>query len=328
MFTHNHLAPDYRIVVNGADITPLINARLIILTIVDKAGENADTLTLTLTDHDGKLELPPTGALVQAYIGWAGQPLVDKGTYSIDEIEHSGAPDVVVLSGKSANMGGTLPGQKSRSHRNTTLGKLVALIAGEHGLTPAINEALGGIRINHIDQTAESDLNLLSRLAQRYGAIATVKGQHLLFIPSGTATTASGEPLPPLELTRADIAQHRYLLTERDAYTGIKATWNSRSGGKRRIVLVGDGEKAKELRQTYASEAEAIAAATAELERVKRGNATLNITLAVAQPDLLAETPVSISGLKKDINEQKWVIRQITHTLGGNGLMTAIESYK
>ncbi len=326
MLTHNHPAADYRIEINGIDITPAISARLISLQIVDNAGQNADTITITLTDHDGKLALPPRNALAQVFIGFAGQPLVDKGTYTIDEVEYSGPPDTITISGKSASMSGTLPGQKSRSHRKTTIGQLVGKIAQEHGLTASVEARLSGIRIPHLDQTAESDLNLLTRLASKHDAIATVKGQHLLFIPAASSATAGGTPLEPLKLTKQDMAIYRYQVTDRDTYTGVKASWNSRSGGRKKLVLVGDGEKAKELRQTYATEEDALTAATAELERIKRGGATLSITLAVAVPELIAETPVEISGLKADIDDQEWTCRIVTTRLDGQGgITTAIE---
>lgn len=326
MLTHNHPLADYRIEVNGIDITPTVSARLISLQIVDNAGLHADTVTITLTDHDGKLALPPRNALAHVYVGWKGQPLIDKGTYTIDEVEYSGPHDIVTISGKSASMSGTLPGQKSRSHRDTTIGQLVGQIAQEHDLTASVESRLSGIRISHLDQTAESDLNLLTRLASKHDAIATVKGQHLLFIPAASSATAGGTPLEPIKLNKPDMATYRYLATDRDTYTGVKASWNSRSGGRKKLVLVGDGEKAKELRQTFATEEDALAAATAELERIKRGGATLSITLAVAVPELMAETPVEISGLKADIDDQEWTCQIVTTRLDGQGGMTtAIE---
>ena len=68
-------------------------------------------------------------------------------------------------------------------------------IAGAHGLTPAITEALAEIVIAHIDQTHESDMSFLTRLAKRYDAVMNVKDTHLLFVPIGHGTSVSGKPL-------------------------------------------------------------------------------------------------------------------------------------
>lgn len=321
---YNQNECDYHVIVNGLDITSTVNARLESLSIIDNAGHKADTLSLSLIDFDGKLEIPPTGAAVEIKIGFKKSGLISKGIYTIDDIEHSGPPDIVTISGASANMGGTLPGQKSRSFSKTTLGEIVTTIAAEHKLTPRISPALAGIRINHIDQTAESDLNLLSRLANRYGGIATVKEDRLLFIPEGAATTVSGIPLDTLTLARIDIANHRWQSIDRDSYSGVKAAWNDKSGGKRKWLHVGESTKLKELRESYEGEEEARTAATAELARIKRGQAELSISLSKPNPSLIAETPVKTTGLKQKIDEQNWVADTVTHSISpSSGLTTS-----
>ncbi|XHF80608.1 hypothetical protein R3J30_02130 [Xylella fastidiosa subsp. multiplex] len=49
-------------------------------------------------------------------------------------------------------------------------------MAAEHGMTWAISPSLTGVALPHIDQTEESDINVLLRLAQRYDAIAKPAG--------------------------------------------------------------------------------------------------------------------------------------------------------
>lgn len=90
----------------------------------------------------------------------------------------------------------------------------------QNNLMPSVGATLAGIRLTHIDQTDESDLHFLTRLAERFDAVATVKTGHLIFVPAGQATTASGLEIPPIPLHRQSGDQHRYLMAERDAYTG------------------------------------------------------------------------------------------------------------
>lgn len=328
--SYAHPAPDYRITVDGTDISPKINGRLISLSITDNRGLEADTLNLILSDHDGKLAIPPKGAEVQVWIGFKNlkpeQPLIDKGTYIISEVTHSGAPDQLTISGASADMTASLPGRKTRSWHKTTVGELVNAIAAEHSLEPAVAAALAGIRINHLDQTEESDLNLLTRQAEKHDAIATVKSGRLLFIPAAQASTLSGKPLPAITITRKQVDQHTYTDADRDSYAGVKAWWNNISGGKREAVLVGDGEKAKELRNTYASEEEATQAAQAELNRIQRGNCSLSVTLSRGRPDLIPETPIVMQGWKTQIDQTSWIATKITHSLSDSGLMTSFDA--
>lgn len=322
---YRHRAPAYQLVVDGVDITPRVNGRLISLTLTDNRGEEADMLDLQLADHDGLLALPRKGAEIQLALGWAGEPLIDKGTFTVDEIEHSGSPDVVGIRARSADMREQLPAPRTRSWHRTTIGEMVAAIAEEHGLEPRVAERLRGIRVAHIDQTSESDISFLTRLAKNHDAIATVKAGRLLFMPKGVSETVSGRPLPAVTIQRSDGDQHRYSVADRNAYTGVRAYWNNVSGGRRQMVVAGDGDNAKELPATYASEDDAAAAARAELQRLQRGAAEFSLTLVRGRPELMPETPLKVRGFKPEIDAQLWIVTRVTHALGDGGFTTSVE---
>jgi phage protein D len=187
------LAPTYRLSVDGRDITPTVNARLVSLRLEETRGEDADRLDLTLSDHDGKLAIPRQGATIAVAIGWEGQPLVDKGTFKVDEVEHSGAPDQVTIRARSADLANTLRQRRDQSWHQLTLEQILRTIATRNGLTPRIHAALASVALAHIDQTNESDLNFLTRLGKRYDAVATAKKGHLLFLPINGTTNSKGQ---------------------------------------------------------------------------------------------------------------------------------------
>ena len=317
--------PSYRLVVDGTDITPRVNGRLISLTLTLNRSDEADTLTLTLSDHDGQMALPPHGAVIELAMGWEGD-LYEHGTYTVDETEHSGTPDAVTIRARAANFREALPGKKSRSWYRVTLGELVEEIAAEHGLQAVITERLANVRLPAPQQTAESDFNFLSRFADVHDAMVTVKDGRLLFMPKSQATTASGRNVPPITITRQAGDTHRYSLVERDAYSGVRAKWNDVVSGRYQGVVAGLDEQATELPETYASEQDALAAANAEWARLQRGLATLNLVLAVGVPQLEPETPVQCIGWKDVIDNERWVAVRVTHTLDDGGLGTAVEA--
>lgn len=72
-----HKAPSYRLVVDGMDITPKVNGRLISLTLTDNRGDEADILEIVLSDHDGAMTLSPHGAVISVALGWKGEDLLD-----------------------------------------------------------------------------------------------------------------------------------------------------------------------------------------------------------------------------------------------------------
>lgn len=100
--------PDYRLVVDGKDLTPTLSGfieqgqerrrpRLTSLTLTEQRSETADQLDLILDDSDGQLALPRIGARLQLQLGWKGgrdvkAGLVDKGSFIVDSVEHSGPP--------------------------------------------------------------------------------------------------------------------------------------------------------------------------------------------------------------------------------------------
>lgn len=323
--SNNYRRPSYRITLGGTDITPRINGRLISLMLREQRGLEADQLDLVLADHDGALALPRRGAELQVAFGWQDEGLIDKGLFIVDEIQHSGAPDQLTIRARSADMRGELPGKRTQSWHDITLGDIVDTIAKRYGLAPVIGKTLGGIRIGHIDQTEESDLNFLTRLGERYDAIAAVKAGRMLFTTAGEALTASGKAMPTITLTRRSGDQHRYSITDREAYEGVKAYWNDTSGAERKVVLAGSGDNAKQLRPTYASEDDALAAAQAELRRLQRGAAQFTLILAEGRPDVAPETAVSCHGWKRDIDETEWLLVEVRHDINESGYISSLQ---
>lgn len=325
MSGHHHPAPVYRLVVNGQDITAKVNPRLIGLTLSEGREGAADTLELTLADHDGQLAMPRKGATIALQLGWRGQALVDKGTFEVDEVEHSGAPDQVSIKARSADLKRKLRQRTEKSWHDTTVGAIVQEIAARHGLDPRVGGDLAGTNVEHIDQTNESDLHFLSRLAKQHDAVATVKKGHLLFLPINGTKTSGGTALGGVRITRADGDQHRYHSAERGAYSGVRAYWSDPKQAEKRSVLVGSEEDEKRLKDTYGSEQDALAAARSEQQRVERGKATFELTLALGRPELMPQTPVTVRGFKREIDATPWLVVKLTHSLGDQGLTTRME---
>jgi len=320
-----HNQPDYHLVVNGQDITPKVGSRLIDLRLRESRGEEADQLDITLDDADGRMALPPTGASIALRLGWAGGQMVDKGTFTVDEVEHGGAPDRISIRARSANMGKSLRQRTSGSWHETTLGSIVRDIAGRNSLPARIDAQLDALPIEHADQTNESDLHFLTRLARQHDAVCTVKKDQLVFLRTSSRTSASGQAFAAVHITRQSGDQHRYHSAERTSYTGVRAYWHDPRRAQRQSAIAGSDEDVKELKDTYASEQDATRAASAEQQRVDRGAATLSITLALAQPALMPQSPVTVQGFKPQIDATAWLVKSVEHSLGDGGFTTSLE---
>ncbi len=320
-------SPDYVISLDGRNLSPTIAPRLINLTVTECRGGEADLLDLVLDDSDGRLALPRKGAVLAVSMGWAGQALVDKGTFTVDEVEHSGSPDVLTVRARSASMTKGMVERQEKSWHQQTLDAIVRAIAGKHKLNPVLGDTLGKILVPHIDQTHESDMSFLTRLAKRYDAVMTVKEGRLLFMPIGAGVTASGRPLPHITIERADGDQHRYSVRDREHYDGVRAYWHSGAKGKRHTVYVG-GENARNLKtlpEVYATQAEAEAAGRSELLRIERGQASLSYTLALGRPEIRPELAATVRGFKPEIDGADWLVSRASHSVSDWGLVSSLE---
>jgi phage protein D len=319
--------PDFRITLEGKDLTSSIEPRLQSLSITECRQDEADSLDITLDDHDGRLAIPKRGALLEVSIGWLGSPLTNKGKFTVNEVEHAGAPDTITIRARSASMTKGMGERQEKSWHGKTIAAIVGAIAAKHSLKPAVNATLGKTVIPHIDQTNESDMSFLTRLAKRYDAVMTVKDGCLLFMPIGEARTASGQQLQVLAIARGDGDQHRYHIAERENFAGVKARYHSNAKGQTKDEIVG-GESEKNLKvlpEIYPTQAEAKAAATAEYKRVQRSQATMDYTLSLGRAEIFPELPVTVSGFKPEIDETPWLVKRVRHSIGEGGFTSALE---
>ena len=318
--------PAWRVTLDGQDLTERFKPRLLELSLDESRGDDADQLDLVIHDHDGRMDIPPRGALLRVAIGWEGQGLVDHGTFQVDEAEHSGAPDIISVRARSADLTRPMRTRAERSWHDTTLGAVLNDIAKRHGLKAKIDPGLSARKVAHLDQTGESDVHLITRLSKRHDAVATVKAGCLLFTPIGSGKTTSGLTLPSVSIRRQDGDKHRYSIAERDSYTGVRAYWSDKKGAAQKDVLVGSDENARRLPATYHTEAEAKEQAEAAHKRIQRGAATLSYSLALGRPDVYPEQRLRIQGIKPQIDDTEWLIVKTQHRITGtSGYTTQLE---
>ena len=336
------LTPDFMLMLDSKDITGNISNRLMSLTMTDNRGFEADQLDIELDDADGLVELPLRGAVLTLYLGWKGFALINKGSFTVDEVEHHGAPDSVTIRARSADFRGTLNSRREESWHDKTLGEIVAVIATRNKLTSRVIPELAGIKIPHIDQSQESDAKFLTRLAERNGGEVSVKAGKLLFLKAGRGLTASGKAIPQVTITRSDGDRHQFSIADRGAYTGVTAKWLHTKDPKpqKRKVTLKRKPKEQHLRALQHPKAKPVTKKKAvktpearegeymvgeEWDKLQRGIAEFSIRLAMGRADLYPETPVQVKGFKRVIDEQSWTITKVMHYLSKSGFTTSLE---
>lgn len=317
--------PIFQVTANDKDITAMLKARFSEMTLTDETGFVSDVFEVVLADTDdaNSIKMPPTGAELHVWLGYDGQQHVFKGTFIADEIELSDAPGRMIIRAHAAPYDQTPKGkldfqtQKTRSWPSgTTIGAMVSKMAAEHGMTGATSPELANVQLPHIDQTAESDINFLIRLAKRYDAIAKPAGGKLIFAKRGNAKTVSGADLPQISITRTDVVPGslKMIQSTKESPGTIVAFYRDVQGATRHQVSVGNGLPVKRIRAAFKNRAMAQAAVEAELARRARGEYRLSFTI-VGRPDITAESSLTMDSTFREGIAGDWVVTRVLSRL-------------
>ncbi|EFO30919.1 putative bacteriophage late control D protein [Roseibium sp. TrichSKD4] len=321
------MTPDWLISIDGKPVSSAaLNkagfGRLISATITDNSGNEADTIEFTIV-RDPSMALPPVGAEIIGEFGYLETGRESLGMFFLDKPGSSGSTSghTMRLTGTAADMSGSLKEQRTKSYDRKTVNAIVQEVAGRNGLTPRVSGSIGSITIPHIDQTQESDMNFLTRLAGDVGATFKISDKDLLFVDRGTTKTASGIQLPAIELPRT--ISYEYEAGERENYKSVKATWHDQEAAKRQEVVVGSGSPQKTLTKSYATKDEAERAAKAALKDGNASGERLKVT-DVGNTAILAESKLTVPALVPEIGGD-WTVQRAVHQISTSGYTTEAE---
>ena len=356
-----HLTPSAELTIDGRRFGTQAMSRIISISLTDKRGFEADELTIELDDHDGTIAIPKTGSKITLKLGYKETGLVEKGEYLVSEFTASGSPDRLSITARAADLAEALAEQVEKSWHKQTLYQIIEAIAQKHKYEYIISKDYQNQKIEHIDQTNESDASFMSRLAEQYDAIATIKNGKLLFIPAGESQTASGQPILPTTITRASGDSHSFTYSSSNSYQAVRAYYTDKKTGQKKEVIVNkdnaypnkkttqqtktvkgktfkakkkendnpkvntEGQKIKTLRHLYATESGAWSGARGAFKKIQRGVAEFSITLAVGRPDLYPETPAVVKGFKPEIDAEAWLITEVSHKIDSGGYTAGIQ---
>lgn len=356
-----HLTPQVELTIDGKRFGTQAMSRIISISLTDKRGFEADELTIELDDHDGTIAIPKTGSKITLKLGYQETGLVEKGEYLVSEFTASGSPDRLSITARAADLAEALAEQVEKSWHKQTLYQIIETIAQKHKYEYIISKDFQSQKIEHIDQTNESDASFMSRLAEQYDAIATIKNGKLLFILAGESQTASGQPILPTTITRASGDSHSFTYSSSNSYQAVRAYYTDKKTGQKKEVIVNkdnaypnkkttqqtktvkgktfkakkkendnqkvntEGQKIKTLRHLYATESGAWSGARGAFKKIQRGVAEFSITLAVGRPDLYPETPAVVKGFKPEIDAEAWLITEVSHKIDSGGYTASIQ---
>lgn len=299
----------------------LLNERLLSWTHIDAAGIESDQLALTI-NLDGLDGLPSLGGKIGLRVGYRESGLVDKGQFIITRLTPTLFPLRLTLVAMAAPFSAAdqtgFKQRRSVSHGPTTLGALFRELTSRHGFSPRVAPELSLKKIAHIDQSNETDMGFLTRLAWIHDAVAKPVNELYVLARKGQAKSLSGKVLPTIKLSvttnnrPGDNAFTSAILDEtaRAKYQGCKTTWWDAAAGKVREEESGIAPF-KTLRQRYSSADDAKAATEGETRRMMREALKVKIECP-GNPGLVAEGIVLLDPSWPDFMRGRWSIDKVT----------------
>lgn len=317
--------PIVEITVDGQPVAGAFYERLVSLSVTDKEGVSSDAFQASLNDGPAAfLALPRTGAKVDIRLGYAETGVRSVGLFVVDKVSARCLPYSIEISGKSADLRrGKLKERKERHWDAKTVGDIARQIAGESGLTAAVDSDIASHSYTWLGQEDESDIHFLERLAQRHNAVFTIKDGRLILAKRGSGLSTGGAFVGSVILTPALIVQGScsFEVNDRTKYSKVVAYYQDRDQAERVEVEADgddDGDSVYRIPEPYADPAEADKAAQAKVKQLKRGEGSANVTVP-GDTSIVAGAPLLFHDVRPGLDGVPYVIDGVAHDYSKTG---------
>ena len=320
------MKPTFQIVADGADITALINDRLLMLRTLDKPGMDSDEFELRIDDRDGAVALPARGASIEVYLGYDDSSLVRVGRYAVNRVEASGPPSTIVIRGRASDMRGSGKTTRSGSWEDVPLLSIVGDIAARNGWSP---ECPVATVVPRADQLNESDFNFITRLAKSHDCTAKVADNKLLVLPRQNGTTASGQKLPMLIIRKSDVSRWQFSFDDGSTQKTVRTKYQDQKTGEVVNLSLDNYEAPAGLppvhtdRHIYPNKSAAEQAAKARLVAFNRSTADVRLEMA-GRTDLFAEHQIMAMDFKPGLDGE-YLVDSVEQIFTQSGWSTTVE---
>ena len=314
--------PVWNMLWNGRNVTDYLTPYVLSVTYEDVYHGESDTIEITIENRDLRwLQswYPEKGDTVVLNIGYKDEPHLPCGEFEIDEIEFSGSRtsgDTVHLRGIATQFKKSIREKRTIAYENTTLSKIVKLIAERNGMN-AVIELDADPTFRRIDQKQKADLTFLRELAEKYNASVKVQGNTVYFISNDRLKDRK----PALTIERKDVISYSLRDKTHNIYKGIIITYHDPKT-KKLLKYREDwtGYKAGadylKINEKVESLEEAKIRARAERFKYDSREKTGRITV-LGNPQIMAGLVVALSSF--GLMDGNWLIERTRHTISRSG---------
>lgn len=216
------MKPLWLVTYEAKDISDEIASMVTGVEYVDAVSGKSDELQLTVSDRDGRWRegwWPSAGDTITARLGYHGAPLLNAGTFKVDEVSLRGKPDTVSIGALAVPKTSALRTVQSRAFEKVTLRELVERVAAELELQVCGEIApLGLVRVT---QSSETNLAFLRRLAETYGYAFSIRLPYLVFYP----LVALEDSDPVAAIRRTDLKGYDLSGSTQETYVACEVSY-------------------------------------------------------------------------------------------------------
>lgn len=319
---------DWRVFVDGQDMTAGMRPFLIRISVSDKAGSASDACSLDFDDTGGQVKLPAEGALVQVYLQGA---LVFTG--KVDSVRSSGTRGggrTLAVTAKGFDAKGKAKEPQSHHMDDATLQQFLDKAASNAGLSGVkIDPAFANIMRPYWSAAGESFLHMGQKLARELGGTFKIRGDQAVLVKRGQGTSATGGAMPVVvgQVGSNVISWAISPITGRAKYSKTKVGFFDRKTASFKEIEVETGIEAdatNETRTKAADEEQAKAIAEGRKTESERdgGEGTVDLDLEVTAQ---AEGTFILIGARPGV-DGTYRIEGVTHKADrGGGSTTSLD---
>jgi phage protein D len=325
--------PIYRIYKGEVDITDRFNDRTTkIMVELNSRGADGDKCEITVDDRDWKIAFPSLGGDLEIWLGYEEVGLAFMGKFEIDVATLQGPPKEIVLHGESSGKNSDMKSPKVQEFDGKTVGEILGQIAGGAGIGAGINGAIGGISIPFKNQLT-SNYHIIHELERLTGGSFKIANGKIVAVPRDAGVTVNGEQLPILVMRPEHFGHWKVRWDLRTEHKGVMASYWDKFTNTRKFTqfmnpsgLMGSGAGIFQMGKLFASEAEAKAAAQAQMGGMIRDSVRAFFNPAKGDPWIRDGQPLLITGMRDGIDGSYQIQRVVHSYQKSTGLMTEIEA--
>ncbi len=318
---------DWKVVIDGKDMSSKMKPYLISITVTDKAGTSSDSCQLTFDDTGDVINLDMGGKGITIYLNGTQ---AFKGTVETARSQGSrGGGRIILVTAKGFDTRGKAKQAQAYHMDDANLGKFLGAAAKDAGFDLVMDSDLAEIERDYWSADYESFLDLGEKMAREVGGTFKIRGNQAVLVKRGE------NDLPIVHGVVGEggnvISWDMAPFTGRSSYTKAQARWFDRKKAKfetETVEIETDGKAVPDssniVRIPMGDKTQAKHRTRGRKGQAKRDAGLGTVTLDLA-PEAQAEALFVLTGAKRDV-DGNWRIDGVTHKADrGGGSTTVLE---